>query len=30
MEKYFKVHNYPTPSKTKCKENVKPEILLII
>jgi len=25
MEKYFKVHNYPTPSKVKCTETVTPE-----
>lgn len=25
MEKYFKVHNYPPPPRTKCNENVTPE-----
>ena len=25
MEKYFKVHNYPIPPKTKCTRIVKPE-----
>ena len=30
MEKYFKVHNYPTPSKTKSKEMVKPETYYLL
>ena len=30
MEKYFKIHNYPTSSKTKCKENVKPETYYLL
>lgn len=30
MEKYFKVHNYPTPSKTKCKESVKPDTYYLL
>ena len=30
MEQYFKVHNYPTPSKIKCKENVTPETYYLL
>lgn len=30
MEQYFKVHNYPTPSKNKCKEIVKPETYYLL
>ena len=30
MEKYFKVHNYPTPSKMKCKEQVKPDTYYLL
>lgn len=30
MEKYFYVHNYPTPSKSKCKENVEPDTYYLL
>lgn len=30
MEKYFKVHNFPSPPKTKCKEPVKPDTYYLL
>lgn len=30
MEKYFKVHNFPSPPKTKCKEHVKPDTYYLL